>query len=136
MALARGDRVPFWFVRKASRLFALAYSVAAGVIAFVNPMGDLPFVPWSAVCLSAVALGCVAAAYRPLTLLCAAHAGLTATWAGTLAPELTRRHHVTIEGLAGPPVFSLLALCVGMTVMIAFGLKSARLAQAKANPPR
>jgi hypothetical protein len=121
-------------VKKASRLFALGYTLLAGLVAFVrftSPETSLPLVPWSLVSLSAVVLGVVAVAWRPLTLLCAAHAGLTVTWAGSLAPGLAAQSHDFAM-----PVVSLLVLAAGMTGMIAFGLKSARLAAARTSPPR
>jgi hypothetical protein len=121
-------------VKKASRLFALGYTLLAGLIAitrFASGEATLPLVPWSLVSLSAIALGVVAVAWRPLTLLCAAHAGLTVTWAGTLAPGIAAQS----QGVA-IHVVSLLVLAAGMTGMIAFGLKSARLAAARTSPPR
>lgn len=121
-------------MKKATRLFALAYTLLAGLIAilrFTSAEASLPLVPWSAVSLSAVILGVIAVAWRPLTLVCAAHAGLTVTWAGSLAPGIVGQSHDVMI-----PVVSLLVLAAGMTGLIAFGLKSARLAGARTSPPR
>jgi hypothetical protein len=130
MAPARGDRVRFRAVKKASRVFALLYSVGAGVLAFLLLGSAAATVPWLSVCLSAMMLGFVAVAWRPVTLLCAAHAGLTVTWAGTLAPSALADSAVMTS------VVSLLVLGVGMTVMIGFGLKFARPAAVRTSPPR
>jgi hypothetical protein len=120
-------------VKKALRLFALAYSMAAGVLAFLKQLDVMSSAfPWIAVCLSAMTLAIVAIVWKPLTLLCAAHAGLTATWAGTLAPSV--RFSDRPDALV--TVVSLLGLCAGMAVLIAFGLRLGRLAAAQTSQPR
>jgi len=111
-------------------VFALLYSVGAGALTFEMFGSGPTSVPWSIVCLSAMLLGFVAVAWRPLTLLCAAHAGLTVTWAGTLAPGAS----ADVSVLAS--VVSLLVLCAGMTVLLGLGLKSARTAAAQTSPRR
>jgi hypothetical protein len=130
MASARADRVRFRVVKKASRVFALLYSVGAGVTAFLLFGNAAATLPWLGVCLSAMMLGFVAVAWRPMTLLCAAHAGLTVTWAGALAPSALS------DGAVMTNVVSLLVLGAGMTVMIAFGLRFAQPAAVRTSPPR
>ena len=104
----------------AARIYSLLYVLGAAVVGAIRFASDDPL-PWLIVCASAVGLGMWSALRRPATLLCAAHAGLTATWAGTLAPKtfFTQPRYVQPQTF-----FELLALCAGMTVLIGLGLKA------------
>ena len=100
------------------RFFAVIYAAAALAAAFVRPGHSLA---WSAVCFSAAALALASALGRPLVMPAAAHAGLTATWAGTLASTVFRNAHASAFDPVAVGV--LIGLCGGMAVLIGSGLK-------------
>src|SRR4051812_40811374 len=66
------------------RIFAALYAAAALLAAVGRSDARDPML-WAAVCVTAGALGLASACGRPQVMLSGAHAGLTATWAGTLA---------------------------------------------------
>ena len=101
----------------------MVYGVAAAVAAFARHDAS-DAVPWAAVCLSATALAGAAAARRPMVLLPAAHAGLCAAWAGTVAARLSPGAHLAL----------LLGLGAGMGALVVHGLDGAP--RAAAPPPR
>lgn len=115
------------------RIFAALYAVTALLLGLVRHDHHAP-TPWLAVCVAATALGLAAAAKKPLVLLCAAHAGLTATWAGTLAA----RHFRPSDYAPPSPAMlaMLMMMCAGMAVLIANGLKSAPRAAEQTSPRR
>ena len=102
------------------RLYATVYAaVALSMILLRNTSWDP--VPWAAVCIAAAVLAAAAVAGKPLVMPAAAHAGLTATWAGTLAAGVVRKGYAT--SLDAQTLAMLLGLCAGMAGLIAFGLK-------------
>jgi hypothetical protein len=114
------------------RAFAALYALFAVAAAAFPQHSDT--LPWSAVCVAAAGLALVATLRKPLVLLNAAHAGLTATWAGTLAARQFR--HVD-HGLSQAPTLAvLLVMCAGMAVLIAANLRSAPPAGARMSPRR
>jgi len=56
-------------------------------------------------------------------MLSAAHAGLTATWAGTIASRMFKGAH-GMTSIDSTVFFMLMGLCAGMVVFISFGLKA------------
>src|SRR5688572_6224114 len=114
------------------RFFAALYAVGALLAGITRTSARDPL-PWILVCGVAAALGLAAATYRPLLMPSAAHAGLTATWAGTLA---ARQFHA--GGFAPSPstLAMLLMLCGGMAVLVTAGLKSAQPAKTRVEVPK
>lgn len=102
------------------RVFAALYAVAALVLAVARTHSYEP-APWLAVCAAAALLAGAAAMQRPMVMLSAAHAGLTATWAGTLAARMVARNSMSGTDLS--TMWALLGMCGGMAVLISLGLK-------------
>jgi hypothetical protein len=114
------------------RFFAALYFLAVCVASqlLIDQEQLLPRV----VCIAAAMLAGFTVVDRPLVLGCAAHAGLTATWAGTLA---ARHFHPSGDGASNPATLGLLLMmCAGMAVLVIGGLKSAQRAAAQRYPRR
>src|SRR6185436_5627343 len=92
------------------RFFAALYSVfALGAVFLGKSHHELQWV-WIGVCVSAALIASVAAVRnQPLLLLAGAHAGLTATWAGTLAAREYKGHFGDYASVS-----ALVMLCAGM----------------------
>lgn len=103
------------------RLFAALYGNAALLLILLRG-GSWDPIPWAAVCISAALLAGAAVARKHLVMLCAAHAGLTATWAGTLAAGIAKKGYAST--MDASTLGMLLGLCAGMAVLIAAGLNA------------
>ena len=115
------------------RLFAALYAAAALLAGFAR--GDqYDAVPWVLVCVTATGLALAAVARRPLVMLSAGHAGLTATWAGTLAARYFHSAHDAMP--TAPALTMLVMMCAGMAVLITLGLLSAPREAAQKSPRR
>jgi hypothetical protein len=121
------------------RIFAALYSVFALAAVFLGKSHhDLKWV-WFGVCLSAAAIALVAAVRKhPMLLLAGAHAGLTATWAGTLAAREYKGRIASdlVSASDYGSVSALVMLCAGMAIIIATGLKSAQREAARTSQRR
>ena len=103
------------------RVFAAVYAVVALVLAATASHTYEPL-PWLGVCAAAALLAGAAAMQRPMVMSSAAHAGLTATWAGTLAARMVARNSMSGTDLS--TMWALLGMCGGMAVLISLGLKN------------
>ena len=102
------------------RFFAALYAAAAVVLAFTRAPSVEP-ISWLGVCGAAAALALSFALKRPLVMLSAAHAGLSATWAGTLAARMVTRNFMSGTDLS--TMWALLGMCAGLAVLVSLGLK-------------
>ncbi|MBK7858439.1 MAG: hypothetical protein IPJ65_07410 [Archangiaceae bacterium] len=109
------------------RAFAALFALGSVFAAFQN-LHPHAALAWLAVCISGTALALATVVKRPLVLLGATHAGLTATWAGTLAARLVRP---TWEVPNLSQLALLMAMCGGMAVLVTAGLRSAQLEAAR-----
>jgi hypothetical protein len=99
-----------------------AFAVLFGSAALLAGVLRASHTSWLVMCLAAFVLALASYARRPLVMLAAAHAGLTATWAGTIASRMFKGTWVMAADPAS--VAMLLGLCAGMVVLIGGGLKA------------
>ncbi len=102
------------------RAFATVYAAAALLAGIMRP--DQPL-PWLVMCGAAALLAFASATGRHTVMLCAAHAGLTATWAGTIASRLFKGANL-MTSIDSTVFLMLMGLCAGMVVFISAGLRA------------